>query len=113
MLGRNTDAAQKLTSYADRLERLQADLDALKEDLKQVKSEAKADGFNIQALSRLVAIRRNKKRADLEAELLNDLALYALVTGTPFDLAYPGETADQVEITAKEGDETRPRAAAE
>ena len=91
MLGRNTEAAQRLTSYADRLERLQDDMDALKEDLKQVKLEAKADGFNIQALARLVAIRRNKKRADSEAELLNDLALYAHVTGTPLDLAFPGE----------------------
>lgn len=93
MIGRNTEAALKLTSFANRIERLQDDMDALKEDLKQVKAEAKADGFNIQALVRLVAIRRNKKWADREAELLNDLALYAHVTGTPFDLAFPDDGA--------------------
>jgi uncharacterized protein (UPF0335 family) len=113
MIGRNTEAAARLTSYADRLERLQDDVDALKEDLKQVKAEAKADGFNVQALTRLVAIRRNKRRADSEAELLNDLALYAHVTGTPFDLAYPdeGEAAPQADAAAV--DAANGRAAAE
>lgn len=89
MIGRNTDAAARLTSYAERLERLLDDVDALKEDLKQVKAEAKADGFNVQALSKLVTIRRNKGRADREAEMLSDLALYAHATGTPFDVALP------------------------
>ena len=92
MIGRNTEAATKLLSFAERLERLEDEMDALREDLKQVKAEAKAEGFNVRALGRLVSIRRNKKRADLEAELLNDLALYAHATGTPFDLAFPDET---------------------
>lgn len=113
MIGRNTEAAQKLTSYADRLERLQDDMDALKEDLKQVKAEAKADGFNIQALVRLVAIRRNKKRADSEAELLNDLALYAHVTGTPFDLAYPSESEPSERSGPAAGGSVETRSAAE
>ena len=92
MIGRNTEAAMKLLSFAERLERLEDEVDTLREDLKQVKAEAKAEGFNVRALARLVSIRRNKKRADREAELLNDLALYAHATGTPFDLAFPDDT---------------------
>lgn len=88
-IGRNTSAADKLTSLADRIERLLDDIDALREDLKTVKLEAKGEGFNVRALTRLVAIRRNKRSADAEAALLNDLLLYAHATGTPLDLTSP------------------------
>lgn len=87
MIGRNTAAGEKLTSYADRIERLLDEVDGLKQDLKDVKDEAKGEGFNVQALVKLVSIRRNKKRADAEAMLLNDLVLYAHATGTPLDVA--------------------------
>ena len=89
MIGRNTTAGEKLTAYAQRIERLLDEVDALREDLKEVKSEAKNDGFNVQALTKLVAIRRDKRRADKETELLNDLVLYAHATGTPLHLALP------------------------
>lgn len=91
MIGRNTDAGERLTAYAERMERLQDDMDTLREDLKQLKAEVKSDGFNVQALTKLVSIRRNKKNADKESELLNDLVLYAHATGFPFDLAMPEE----------------------
>ena len=80
-IGINTAAGEKLTSYAERMERLLDDIDALKDDLKDLKAQVKSDGFNVQALTRLVAIRRNKRRADQESELLNDLLLYAHATG--------------------------------
>ncbi|TVR81994.1 MAG: DUF2312 domain-containing protein [Rhodospirillales bacterium] len=91
MIGRNTEAGKKLLTYAERIERLMDDIDGLKEDLKSVKVEAKNEGFNVQALSRLVSIRRTKGRADREAELLNDLVLYAYATGTPLDVAFQGD----------------------
>lgn len=87
--GINTEAGEKLRSYADRMERLMEEIDGLKDDLKDLKTQAKSDGFNIQALVRLVAIRRNKRRLEIEAELLNDLVLYAHATGTPFDVISP------------------------
>jgi uncharacterized protein (UPF0335 family) len=89
MIGRNTAAGEKLTAYAQRIAHLLDEIDALREDLKEVKSEAKHDGFNVQALTKLVAIRRNQRHADKEAEMLNDLVLYAHATGTPLDLAMP------------------------
>lgn len=93
-IGRNTAAGERLTSFADRIERLQEEIDGLKGDLKQIKAEAKAEGFNVQALQRLVAIRRNRKRMEAEAELLNDLMLYAHATGTPLDIAPPDEAPE-------------------
>ena len=89
MIGRNTTAGDKLTAYAQRIEHLLDEIDTLRADLKEVKAEAKHDGFNVQALTKLVSIRRNKRHADKEAELLNDLVLYAHATGTPLDLAMP------------------------
>lgn len=88
MIGRNTAAGEKLIAYADRIERLLEEIDGLKQDLKDLKAEAKSEGFNVQALTKLVTIRRNKVRADSEAELLNDLVLYAHATGTPLDVAF-------------------------
>lgn len=95
-IGINTAAGEKLTSYAERMERLLDDIDALKDDLKDLKAQIKGDGYNVPALTRLVAIRRNKRRADLEAELLNDLILYAHATGTPLDIAFGGDDAPEV-----------------
>jgi uncharacterized protein (UPF0335 family) len=88
MIGRNTAAGEKLIAYADRIERLLDEIDGLKQDLKDLKGEAKGEGFNVQALTKLVTIRRNKNRADSEAEFLNDLVLYAHATGTPLDVAF-------------------------
>ncbi len=88
MIGRNTAAGEKLIAYADRIERLLDEIDGLKQDLKDLKAEAKGEGFNVQALTKLVTIRRNKGRADSEAEFLNDLVLYAHATGTPLDVGF-------------------------
>jgi uncharacterized protein (UPF0335 family) len=89
-IGYQTAAGQQLSAFADRLERLLDDIDALKADLKDLKAQIKAEGYNVQALSRLVAIRRQKGRADREAEFLNDLILYAHATGTPLDVSLAG-----------------------
>lgn len=89
-IGFNTAAGLKLAAYADRVERLLDEIDGLKDDLKDLKAQIKNDGFNVQALSKLVAIRRQKGRADREAELLNDLLLYAHATGMPLDVVVGG-----------------------
>jgi uncharacterized protein (UPF0335 family) len=97
--GNGAGAGDKLTAYSERMERLLDDMDALKEDLKELKSEIKNDGFNVRALSKLVTIRRSKKTAEVEAELLNDLVLYAHATGTPLDFAVP---ADEMPATPQQ-----------
>ena len=111
MIGRNTAAGEKLIAYADRIERLLEEIDGLKQDLKDLKSEAKGEGFNVQALTKLVTIRRNKGRADSEAEFLNDLVLYAHATGTPLDVAFSMQGCEQDEDAARSEKESKEEAA--
>ncbi|MEO5375682.1 MAG: DUF2312 domain-containing protein [Alphaproteobacteria bacterium] len=80
------DTAARLTSYVERMERLLDEVDGLKDAVKDLKAEIKADGFNVKAVDRVVAFRRNKGAADKEAEFINDVLLYAHVTGTPLDV---------------------------
>ncbi len=87
--GQTTD---KLKSYIERLERLLDEMDALKDGIKDLRNEIKNDGFNVKAVERIVGFRRNKDAADKEAEFINDVILYASVTGTPLDIASPDET---------------------
>lgn len=101
-IGINTAAGAQLTSYAERMERLLDDIDALKDDLKDLKAQIKGDGYNVSALTKLVAIRRNKRRADLEAELLNDLILYAHATGTPLEVAFGGDEQGEADFPAEQ-----------
>jgi uncharacterized protein (UPF0335 family) len=88
-IGHGTAAGEKLIAYSERMERLLDEMDGLKEDLKELKAEIRNDGFNVRALAKLVTIRRNKRTAEVESELLNDLVLYAHATGTPLDFAMP------------------------
>ncbi len=57
-------------------------LEQLKDGLKDLKAEIKGEGFNVKVIDRVVAIRRSKGAADKEAELINDVLLYAHATGT-------------------------------
>jgi hypothetical protein len=62
---------------------------------------------------RLVAIRRDRRRADLEVELLNDLVLYAHATGMPLDIApiddgTPADRAETVEASPHRPDTKLP-----
>lgn len=80
-------ADQKLKSFADRLGRLMDDRDALNDDIKAVKAEAKADGFNPRALTRFVALSRDLSKKAKAEEELNDTLLYARTLGEPLDVA--------------------------
>jgi uncharacterized protein (UPF0335 family) len=79
----------RLKAYAERLEHLLDEIDQLKDSVKELRAEIKSDGFNVKALDRIVALRRSKDAADKEAEFINDVILYALVTGTPLDVVPP------------------------
>lgn len=100
-IGRNTEAAEKIGNYLDRIERLLDEIDGLKDDLKEVKVQARDEGFNVAALLRLVAIRRDKRKASHENELLNDLLLYAHATGMPLDIAAVDDDPNTSPVTAK------------
>lgn len=62
-------------------DRLLEQMDDLKERLKEHKAALKAKGFNVKMVGQLVAIRR-KDKGDEASQDINDLLLYASVTGT-------------------------------
>ena len=98
--GQTTD---KLKSYVERLERLLDEVDALKDSIKDLRGEIKNDGFNVKAVERIVGFRRSKDAADKEAEFINDVILYAQVTGTPLDVVAPEPVEPAAEEEAAEG----------
>lgn len=93
----HSETSEKLNAYIERLERLLEESDQVKDAIKDLRHEIKNDGFNIRAVDRIVAFRRNQGAADKEAEFINDVILYAHVTGTPLDVATPepAETSGQ------------------
>ena len=92
----HNQSTDKLKAYVDRLEHLLDEIDGLKDAIKDLRQEIKNDGFNVKAVERIVAFRRNKDAADKEAEFINDVILYAHVTGTPLDVVSPDADSDAV-----------------
>ena len=71
----------KLTSIVERIERINEDAAILKQDLKEVFAEAKADGYDLKVLKRLIKLRAADP-AEAE-ELAAILELYAAEIGQP------------------------------
>lgn len=71
-------AGQRLKSFIDRVERLNEEVDAIKEDTKEVFAEAKGVGFDVPTLRKIIALRKkDREKRNEEAELL-DLYLTAI-----------------------------------
>ena len=72
-------AAEVLSQYVDRIERLNEEKAALAEDIKGVFDEAKATGFSVPVMRKIIAMRK-KDEVDLreEQELLH---LYSAAIG--------------------------------
>jgi uncharacterized protein (UPF0335 family) len=69
----------KLTSIVERIERINEDAAILKQDLKEVFAEAKADGYDLKVLKRLIKLRAaDPAKAE---ELAVILELYAAEVG--------------------------------
>ena len=51
-------AAEALQQYVDRIERLEEEKKALSADIKQVYDEAKATGFDVKILRKIISIRK-------------------------------------------------------
>lgn len=76
--GHNTGAA-KLKSFMARIDRMEAEADALKEDLKEIWAEIKSAGFEVNALKAL----RKALKGDVQKrkELAEIVRLYADALG--------------------------------
>lgn len=73
------NAAEKLRSLVERVERLEEEKKSLVSDIGEIYAEAKGDGFDVKIIRKLVALRR------LESEVLEEqrrtIELYADALG--------------------------------
>jgi len=72
-------AGDRLRSYIERIERLEAEKTALTADIREIFSEAKGNGFDIKIMRQIVRLRRMDRQDRLEQEEL--LAIYQHAIG--------------------------------
>ena len=70
--------AGHLRAFIERIERLEEEKKALSGDIKDVYGEAKANGFDVKIMRKIVSIRRQDRDSRLEEETVLDLYLAAL-----------------------------------
>jgi uncharacterized protein (UPF0335 family) len=71
-------AGDHLKSFIERIERLEEEKKALADDIRDVYSEAKANGFEVKIMRQIVKIRKMDKDELDEQEALLDTYLLAL-----------------------------------
>jgi len=76
--GLDPDAAQRLRSIVERVERLEEERKALGDDIKDLFAEAKSAGFDTKVLKEVIRIRRQDRAEAEETRTLRDLYLAAL-----------------------------------
>lgn len=76
--GVTTVAADRLRSFIERVERLEEEKAVIAEDMKEVYSEAKGEGYDTKTLRQVVRIRKMDRADRQEQEALLDLYLSAL-----------------------------------
>jgi len=75
----DTIEATQLKQYIERIERIEEDLDGIKNDRKDVYSEAKAVGFDVKTLRQIIRLRKkDKDTRDHEDSMLD---LYRTAVG--------------------------------
>ncbi|MFK7967763.1 MAG: DUF2312 domain-containing protein [Rickettsiaceae bacterium] len=71
-------AKDQLKQYVDRIERLEADKTNLLDDIKQVFDEAKANGFDVKTMKKVVQLRKLDKNKLAEQDAILELYRQAL-----------------------------------
>lgn len=76
----NSDAVagDQLRSILERIERLADEKQAISDDIKEVKAEAKANGFNVSIINMILKIRKMDGNERMEQEALLELYMSAL-----------------------------------
>lgn len=75
---RNAETEDRLRSFVERIERLEAERKDLGADIKDVYAEAKSAGFNVTVLRQLIKIRKQDASDVEEVETLLDIYRRAL-----------------------------------
>ena len=73
-----TVATEVLRTYVERIERLEEEKANLSDDLKDVYSEAKGNGFDIKVLRKIITMRKMEDHERKEQECIVDLYASAL-----------------------------------
>ncbi len=71
-------AGERLKSFIERIERLEEEKKALADDIRDVYSQAKADGFEVKVMRQIVKIRKMDKDDLDEQEALLETYMNAL-----------------------------------
>ncbi|NRA89197.1 MAG: DUF2312 domain-containing protein [Rhizobiales bacterium] len=71
-------ARDRLKSFIERIERLDAEAKAISDDKKEVFAEAKGEGFDNKILKKILTIRKQDSNERAEQEAILDLYLFAL-----------------------------------
>ena len=77
-------AGAKLRQFIERIEHLELEKQEIADQIKEVKAEAKAEGYEVKAIMKIIALR--KKDPDQLAEMAAVLELYASAIGMDMDL---------------------------
>ena len=77
----NVVAADQLRLFIERIERLEEEKKGIADDVKDVYSEAKANGYDTKTMRKILALRKMETHQRQEAEML--LHTYAEAIGLP------------------------------
>lgn len=71
-------AADQLRAFIERIERLEEEKKALSDDISDIYSEAKGNGFDVKVMRQIVRMRKQDSNERQEMEAILDLYLHAL-----------------------------------
>jgi uncharacterized protein (UPF0335 family) len=71
-------AAQELTQFVERVERLEEEKKALSDDIREVYSEMKGRGYDVRAVRQIIRIRKQDHSERKEMEAILELYMSAL-----------------------------------
>lgn len=73
-----TIASDQLREFIERIERLEEEKKTISDDIKEVYGEAKAMGFDVKVLRKVISIRKLDTNERMELDALTDTYLAAL-----------------------------------
>lgn len=77
-IGHNSVAGDQLRSIIERIERLEEEKRELAEDVKSIYQEAKSNGFNANAIRKIVSLRKKDAKKRREEEAILELYMHAI-----------------------------------
>lgn len=74
----NATAQGQLKSIIERIERLEQEKSEINEQIKEVKAEAKGNGFDVKIIAKVIRLRKQDRAKRQEEEAILDLYLSAI-----------------------------------